>query len=70
MEGVAGERGRVMGRYVKKNLEQAGVHCAGRIEKKVLEAWKRGERSVEEIAEITKLPLKTIYKYIPERIDG
>ncbi len=59
-----------MGRYVKKNPEQAGVHIAGRIEKKVLNAWKRGERTAEEIAEITKLPLKTVYNYIPERIDG
>ena len=38
----------------------------GRIEAAVLRTWKRGERTAEEIAEITKIPLETIYKYIPK----
>lgn len=54
----------------KKNPDDEGVHNAGRIESKVLKAWKRGERTAHEIAELTGLPLRTVYKYIPERRQG
>jgi ArsR family metal-binding transcriptional regulator len=55
-----------MGRYIRKNPDDEGVRNVGRIEAAVLSAWKRGERTAEEIAEITKLPLKTVYNYIPK----
>lgn len=59
-----------MGRYIRKNPDDEGVRNVGRIEAAVLSAWKRGERTAEEIAEITKLPLKTVYNYIPKREAG
>lgn len=40
-------------------------HNMGRIEAAVLKAWKRGERSAEEISEITGYPLKVIDRYVP-----
>lgn len=49
----------------KENEELAGVHHMGRIEKAVLEAWKRGERTAKEVSEITGINLETVYKYIP-----
>lgn len=55
-----------MGKYIKKNPEDKGIHSMGRIEEAVLNAWKRGERTAEEIAEITRMPIETIYKYIPK----
>lgn len=55
-----------MGRYIRKNPDDEGVRNVGRIEAAVLSAWKRGERTAEEITEITKLPLKTVYNYIPK----
>ena len=55
-----------MGRYIRKNPDDEGVRNVGRIEAAVLSAWKRGERTAEEIAEIAKLPLKTVYNYIPK----
>lgn len=55
-----------MGKYIRKNPDDEGVRNVGRIEAAVLNAWKRGERTADEIAEITKLPLKTIYNYIPK----
>lgn len=43
-------------------------------ETKILEAWNAGERSIEEIAQITGYPVKKILKYIPaddeEKEDG
>lgn len=55
-----------MGKYIRKNLIDKEIHTMGRIESVVLQAWKKGERTADEIAEITKLPLKTIYNYIPK----
>lgn len=55
-----------MGKYIRKNPNgDEGTRGIGRIEAAVLKAWKRGERTAEEIEEITGIPLKTIYKYIP-----
>lgn len=55
-----------MGKYIRKNPNGDEGTCGiGRIEAAVLKAWKRGERTAEEIEEITGIPLKTIYKYIP-----
>lgn len=55
-----------MGKYIRKDLIDKEIHTMGRIESVVLQAWKKGERTADEIAEITKLPLKTIYNYIPK----
>lgn len=54
-----------MGKYVRKSEDEKGIHTMGKIEKKVLEAWKRGERTAEEISELTGIKLKTVHKYIP-----
>lgn len=54
-----------MGKYIKKNPDGEGVHNHGRVEKAVLEAWKGGERTVEEIAKITGFSLETIDRYVP-----
>lgn len=60
-----------MGRYIRKNPDgDEGIRPMGRIEKKVLEAWRRGERTAEEISEMTGIPLKTVYKYIPRGVRG
>lgn len=59
-----------MGKYIRKNPDDEGTRNMGRIEAAVLQAWKRGERTAEEIAEITGLPLKTIYNYIPQSMAG
>lgn len=57
-----------MGRYIRKNPDgDEGIRPMGR---KVLEAWKRGERTAEEISEMTGIPLKTVYKYIPRGVRG
>lgn len=48
-----------MGKYVRKSEDEKGIHTMGKIEKKVLEAWKRGERTAEEISELTGIKLKT-----------
>lgn len=51
---------------MKKEKEQdVGAHTMGRIEKAVLKAWKRGERTAKEVSEITGIKLETVYKYIP-----
>ena len=34
-------------------------------EEKILKAWKRGERTPYEVAEITKYPIKIVKKYLP-----
>lgn len=52
----------------KKKMEPEApmyVHGMSRKEKAVLEAWKRGDRNASEVAEITGLPLDTVYRYIP-----
>lgn len=49
----------------KENEELAGVHHMGRIEKAVLEAWKRGERTAQEVSEITGIKLEKVCEYIP-----
>lgn len=59
-----------MGKYIRKNPDDEGIRNMGRIEAAVLQEWKRGERTAEEIAEITGLPLKTIYNYIPQSMAG
>lgn len=59
-----------MGKYIRKNPDDEGIRNMGRIEAAVLKAWKRGKRTAEEIAEITGLPLKTIYNYIPQSMAG
>ena len=59
-----------MGKYIRKNPDDEGISNMGRIEAAVLQAWKRGERTAEEIAEITGLPLKTAYNYIPRNVTG
>lgn len=59
-----------MGRYIRKDLIDKEIHTMGRIESVVLQAWKKGERTAEEIAEITGLPLKTVYNYIPRNVTG
>ena len=59
-----------MGKYIRKDLIDKEIHTMGRIESVVLQAWKKGERTAEEIAEITGLPLKTIYNYIPQSMAG
>ena len=59
-----------MGKYIRKNLIDKEIHIMGRIESVVLQAWKKGERTAEEIAEITGLPLKTVYNYIPRNVTG
>lgn len=33
-----------MGKYVRKSEDEKGIHTMGKIEKKVLEAWKRGAK--------------------------
>lgn len=59
-----------MGKYIRKELIDKEIHTMGRIESVVLQAWKKGERTAEEIAEITGLPLKTVYNYIPRNVTG
>lgn len=59
-----------MGKYIRKDLIDKEIHTMGRIESVVLQAWKKGERTAEEIAEITGLPLKTVYNYIPRNATG
>ena len=59
-----------MGKYIRKNPDDEGIRNMGRIESVVLQAWKKGERTAEEIAEITGLPLKTVYNYIPRNVTG
>lgn len=59
-----------MGKYIRKDLIDKEIHTMGRIEPVVLQAWKKGERTAEEIAEITGLPLKTVYNYIPRNVTG
>jgi hypothetical protein len=59
-----------MGKYIRKDLIDKEIHTMGRIESVVLQAWKKGERTAEEIAEITGLPLKTVYNYIPRNVTG
>ena len=59
-----------MGKYIRKDLIDKEIHTMGRIESVVLQAWKKGERTAEEIAEITGLPLKTAYNYIPRNVTG
>lgn len=59
-----------MGKYIRKDLIDKEIHTMGRIESVVLRAWKKGERTAEEIAEITGLPLKTVYNYIPRNVTG
>ena len=57
-----------MGKYIRKNLIDKEIHIMGRIESVVLQARKKGKRTAEEIAEITGLPLKTVYNYIPRNV--
>ena len=59
-----------MGKYIRKDLIDKEIHTMGRIESVVLQAWKKGERTAEEIAEITGLPLKTVYNYITRNVTG
>lgn len=59
-----------MGKYIRKDLIDKEIHTMGRIESVVLQAWKKGERTAEEIAEIAGLPLKTVYNYIPRNVTG
>jgi len=59
-----------MGKHIRKDLIDKEIHTMGRIESVVLQAWKKGERTAEEIAEITGLPLKTVYNYIPRNVTG
>lgn len=59
-----------MGKYIRKDLIDKEIHTMGRIESVVLQAWKKGEKTAEEIAEITGLPLKTVYNYIPRNVTG
>ena len=60
-----------MGRYIRKNPNgDEGQRNISKQEEKVLKAWNRGERTAEEGAEITKLPMKTIYRYIPRSVMG
>ena len=60
-----------MGRYIRKNPNgDEGQRNTSKQEEKVLKAWNRGERTAEEIAEITKLPMKTIYRYVPRNVMG
>ena len=59
-----------MGKYIRKDLIDKEIHTMGRIESVVLQARKKGERTAEEIAEITGLPLKTVYNYIPRNVTG
>ena len=49
----------------RKKKNNTGIHSMGRIESAVLKAWKRGERSAEEISEITGYPLNVIDRYVP-----
>lgn len=39
-------------------------------EEKIMKAWNRGERTVNEIKELTGYSLATIYKYIPRTKNG
>ena len=49
-----------MGKYIRKNPNgDEGQRNISKQEEKVLKAWNRGERTAEEVAEITKLPMKT-----------
>lgn len=60
-----------MGKYIRKNPNgDEGQRNISKQEEKVLKAWNRGERIAEEVAEITKLPMKTIYRYIPRNVMG
>lgn len=60
-----------MGRYIRKNPNgDEGQRNISKQEEKALKAWNRGERTAEEIAEITKLPMKTIYRYVPRNVMG
>ncbi len=59
-----------MEKYIRKDLIDKEIHTMGRIESVVLQAWKKGERTAEEIAKITGLPLKTVYNYIPRNVTG
>lgn len=60
-----------MGRYIRKNPNgDEGQRNISKQEEKVLKAWNRGERTAEEVAEITKLLMKTIYRYIPRNVMG
>lgn len=60
-----------MGRYIRKNPNgDEGQRNISKQEEKVLKARNRGERTAEEVAEITKLPMKTIYRYIPRNVMG
>lgn len=59
-----------MGKYIRKKPDDEGVRNAGRIEKEVLRAWKRGERTAEEVSDLTGIPLNTVYNYIPRGVHG
>lgn len=56
--------GTLEGFIVRKEPER-NVYYHSAEELKVLGAWKRGERTVEEVQRITGLPLKKIGKYLP-----
>lgn len=60
-----------MTRKKKKNMPKG---IAKRFENEeqdlILKAWKRGERSIDEIVEITGLPRKKVTKYIPISREG
>ena len=48
------------GKYIRKDLIDKEIHTMGRIESVVLQAWKKGERTAEEIAEITGIAANTV----------
>lgn len=49
----------------RKTMNDTGME-----EEEILKAWKRGERTIDEIIAITGYSRKTVMKYIPEGING
>ena len=50
--------------------EKKAEHDTGKEEEEILKAWKRGERNIPQIMEITGYSKKTVLKYIPWGVNG
>ena len=54
----------------KKKIERFILKNSSDLEQMVLKAWKRGDRTIDEVIEITGLPYKIVRKYLPESPAG
>ena len=64
-DGLKWERGTIKSLIAENDEENLCGHTASKRELKVLAAWNRGDRTPEEVAEITGYTLEVVGMYLP-----